>query len=307
MTTLILGMTGHLQGSVARRLLAQGKPVRAMTRTPEKLTQLADLGVEVIQGDLRDPDSLTRACAGATAVINASTAFASKGANTARAVDLDGALALIEAARAAGVHHFVQTSIYGARHNHPIDIWRYKYTTEQRLKNSGLSYSIVQPIAFMELWMEVLAGRLMQNKPAMIFGGGMNPVNFVSHDDVATFLLIALDDPSARNQTIVACGPENLSCVQLVETVGRAAKRPVTLTRIPLPMLRVLSVAVRPFNEMFARQAASGVMMDTTNMAFDPAVTLTRYPISLSRAADVAQRLYAPGVAGIDALSAHQA
>lgn len=292
MTTLILGMTGHLEGNVARRLLAQGKPVRALARAPEKLADLAALGAEVVAGDLRDPDSLARACKGATAVINATTAFASQGANTARAVDLEGNAALIEAARAAGVTHFVQTSIYGVRADHPLDIYRYKYATEQRLKASGMSYSIVRPMAFMELWMEILAGPLLKGKPAMVFGPGVKPINFVSREDVASFLLIALENPDARGQTIVACGPENLSQVQVVETVARAAGRPVKINRLPLPMLRVMSVAARPFSEMFARQAAGGVVMNTSDMSYDPGPTLARYPMTLARLEDVARRMY---------------
>ena len=299
MTTLILGMTGHLAGNVARRLLAQGQPVRVMARTPSKLADLVKEGAEVVAGDLRDPASLARAVAGASAVINAATAFDSKGSNTGRAVDLRGNAALIEAARAAGVSHFVQTSIYGARANHPIDLWRYKYATEQRLKASGMSYSIVRPTNFMELWMDVLAGPLFQGKPATVFGPGVKANNFISVEDVAKFLLIALQDPAARGQTIVACGPENLSQVQLVETVARVAGKPLKISHVPLPMLRVMSVAARPFSESFARKAAGGVLMNTGEMAFDPSVTLASYPVTLTSPEDVARRLYAPSAAPV--------
>ncbi len=55
---LIVGASGRLGGAVARRLLAEGQPVRAMSRAPAKLEDLQALGAEVVAGDLRDPDSL---------------------------------------------------------------------------------------------------------------------------------------------------------------------------------------------------------------------------------------------------------
>ncbi|HEU0025864.1 MAG TPA: SDR family oxidoreductase [Ktedonobacterales bacterium] len=290
---LILGTSGHMAGIVARRLLAEGKPVRVLSRAPEKQSELKSLGAEVVVGDLRDPDSLARACKGATAIVNAATGFASQGANTARAVDLEGNLALIEAARAAGVGHVVQISIVGARADHPVDLWRYKYQTEQRLKASGLSHTILRPTAFMELWMTIIAEPITQDKPAMIFGRGVNPINFISVEDVASFVMIALEDPAARGQTITIGGPENLSMTQVAETVGRVTGRPVTMRHIPLPMMRLMGALAGPFNEMFARQSRAGVVMDTADMTFDPSETLTRFPMTLTRLEQAARRRYA--------------
>jgi uncharacterized protein YbjT (DUF2867 family) len=296
---LITGTTGHMAGIVARRLLAEGKPVRALTRSPAKLADLAALGAEVVTGDLRDPASLARACDGVSGVVNAATAFAGKGADTAPAVDGEGNRALIAAARAADVGRFVQVSIFDARPNHPLDLWRYKYATEQALKASGIPYAILRPRSFMELFMGIVAGPIVRGKPAMIFGPGVNPINWISVEDVATYALIALEDPAALGQTIEAGGPENVSLVQMAETVGRVTGKPVTMRHIPLPMLRVMSVAARPFSPGFARQAAAGVMMNASDMRFDPSATLRRFPVALSRMEEVARRLYAPDAAPV--------
>jgi uncharacterized protein YbjT (DUF2867 family) len=290
---LIVGASGRLGGIVARRLLAQGKPVRALSRTPEKLTELKSLGAEIVQGNVRDPGSLARACKGASAVIAAAHAFDSAGANTSRAVDGSGNLALIEAAGAAGVSHFVLVSIVGARADHPVDMWRYKYEAERRLKASGLSHTILRPTAFMELWMSIIAEPVTQGKPAMIFGRGVNPINLISVEDVASFVMIALDDPAARGQTITIGGPENPTMTQIAETVGRVTGRPVTMRHIPLPMMRLMGALAGPFSEAFARQSRAGVIMDTTDMTFDPSETIERFPVKLARLEEVARRRYA--------------
>ncbi|HKS71064.1 MAG TPA: SDR family oxidoreductase, partial [Ktedonobacterales bacterium] len=177
---LIVGASGRLGGTVARRLLAEGRPVRALSRRPEKLGELARLGAEVVAGDLRDPTSLARACGGAEIVFSAAHAFDGKGANQPRTVDDAGNRALIDAARAASVGHFVLTSILQARPDHPVDLWRRKAAAERHLRASGLSYTILRPTAFMELWATIVAEPILKQGKALIFGHGTNPINFVS-------------------------------------------------------------------------------------------------------------------------------
>ncbi|MBK6843871.1 MAG: NmrA family NAD(P)-binding protein [Gemmatimonadetes bacterium] len=61
---LVAGASGQLGGTVARLLLAEGFPVRALARRREPLRPLADLGAEIVAGDLRDAGAVRQACAG---------------------------------------------------------------------------------------------------------------------------------------------------------------------------------------------------------------------------------------------------
>lgn len=289
---LIVGASGRLGGIVARQLLAQGRPVRAMSRSPQKLSALAQAGAEVVVGDVRNPASLAQACRGAEQVVSAVHAFNSVGDNTPRTVDDQGGRRLIEAASAAGVRHFVMLSIYGARADHPIDVFRAKVSAEQALRGSGLSFTILRPTAFMELWLDIMAEPMRAQGRALIFGRGVNPINFVSVEDVARFVLIGLLDPQARGQLIEVGGPENLSLTQVVAIIERVTGRVARKQHIPLPALQALSVAARPIRPAFARRAASGVLMDTQDMRFDPAPTLSRFPGELRRMEDVARERF---------------
>ena len=60
MNVLVVGATGVMGREAVQLLLSAGMRVRAMTRTPEKASELQKLGAEVIQGDLIDPRSLPR-------------------------------------------------------------------------------------------------------------------------------------------------------------------------------------------------------------------------------------------------------
>src|SRR5262245_39032199 len=99
---LVVGATGNLGGAVCEALRGQGKPVRAMVREtsdPERVRRLEELGAELVRGELRDPESLARACRGAATVVSGATTIGSLGSDSISAVDRDGQKALVAAAR----------------------------------------------------------------------------------------------------------------------------------------------------------------------------------------------------------------
>lgn len=290
---LIVGASGSLGGAVARRLLDAGRPVRAMSRTPATLAELHARGADVVAGDLRDAGSLARACQGVDVVLAAAHAFVkNQGGNVPQAVDDAGNRHLMDAARAAGVRHFVLTSIHGVRADHPVDMFRCKYRAEQYLRASGLSYTILRPTAYMELWLEIIGQPMAQKGRAIIFGRGNNPINFVSVEDVARFAEIALDDERARGRAIEIGGPENLTLLQFAATIERVTGRVASKQHIPLPMMRVMAVLMRLINPEFSQQIRSGIVMDTADMTFDPTETLKLFPMELTPLERVARKRY---------------
>ena len=92
-------------------------PVKGLVRRgadPAKIDNLRKLGVELVEGDLKEPSSLEPACRGAKALIStASSMLSHREGDSIQTVDLDGQTHLIEAAKAAGVEHFVFISFRG--------------------------------------------------------------------------------------------------------------------------------------------------------------------------------------------------
>jgi uncharacterized protein YbjT (DUF2867 family) len=289
---LIVGASGNLGKATVRRLLAAGERVRAMSRAPEQLADWAAQGVEVVRGDLLDPASLARACAGVEGVLAAAHAFDSRGGNVPQAVDDAGNRRLMDAARLAGVRHFVLTSILTASADHPVDLFRCKYRAEQYLLASGLSYTILRPTAYMETWVALIGDPLVRTGKAMIFGRGTNPINFVAVEDVAQVAVAALTERAPGGRGIAICGPENLSLTQVAQTVDHALGRHSPQRHIPRAMLRLMGTAARPFNRTFARQATAAYWMDTADMHGDPTALLAEFPMEMTRLEAVAQRLY---------------
>jgi len=295
---LVAGASGRLGNRVARLLLARGTPVRAISRDVSRLAELTRLGAEPVAADLRDPASLARACENVEKVVAAAHAFTGTGDNNPVSVDDAGNRHLIDACRNAGVEHFVFTSVRGARPDHPLDFFRIKFRVEEYLRTSGLSYGILRPSAFMEFWAALLGQPIVERGRTTIFGRGTNPVNFVSVADVAQFVLIALDNPAARNQVIEVGGPENLSLVQVAAIFERVTGRTGKKSHVPLPVMRVMAVLMRPFNPALGRQIAAGVHMDTADQTLDMTDTLTRFPVQLTRLEEIVRAQFAASQVG---------
>jgi len=276
---LIVGASGRLGSVVAQRLLAQGKSVRAMTRTPASVEHLKQQGAEVVLGDLRDPASLARACQGATQVVAAAHALVGKGDNNPKTVDEAGHRSLIDAAKAVGVQHLVHMSIQGIGPNSPLEFHRIKYHTEEYLRASGLNFTILRSCLFMDTCAFFVGQPILEQGKITIFGRGTNPINFVAVEDVARFVLLALDDPRARNQIIEVGGPENLTMNQVVDLFERARGRSAKKSHVPLPMMRVMSQVMRPINPPLSRQIGLGVFMDTADLRYDMTETLKTFPL----------------------------
>ncbi len=288
---LIVGASGRLGGTVAKRLLAQGKAVRLMTRTPSNLVHLKQQGAEVVSGDLRNPASLLSACEGVEQVLAAAHALTGKGDNNPQTVDDAGNRQLIDTARAAGVKHFVFLSILGASPDAPVEFFRIKYHTEEYLRASGLSFTIIRPSAFMDLWAQLIGLPILEQGKTTIFGRGNNPINFVAVEDVARFVCIAFENSRTRNEVIEVGGLENLTLNQVAETFERVSGRQAKKRHIPLPMMRAMSILMQPINPALSRQIRLGVFMDTANLCYDITEMSRTFGVQLTTMEDIARRV----------------
>ena len=236
MTVLVVGATGLLGGRVCKELAAQGKPVAGMVRSASddtKVGALREAGVELIEGDLKDPTTLQRACQGPTAVISTASASMSRQAgDNIQSVDLDGQRSLIDAAKAAGVGKFVYISFSG---NMTTDapVTAAKRAIEQHLQNSGLDYTILRCGFLMEVMVAPIVGFDYANAKAVVYGSGDNPLSLLSMDDVARMCVLCLDKPEASNAVIEFGGPEPVTLHQLVSTFEEVKGQPFEMQHVP--------------------------------------------------------------------------
>ena len=275
---LIVGATGILGSEICRLLAEKGEPVRALVRAtsnPDKVAQLKALKADVVVGDLKDRRSLDAACRGVGAVIStASSTLSRQQGDSIESVDQEGQLNLVDAAEAAGVKHFVLISFP----NVDIDfaLQRAKRAVEGRVQRSGMSYTILQPTFFTEVWLSPALGFDPKNAKAQIYGSGHHKISWISFQDVAKFAVAALDPRLAPNAIIKLGGPEALSPLEAVRLAEQVVGKPIEIQYVPEEALRAQhSAATDSLQQSFAGLMLYYAGGDVIEMA----ETLRTFPI----------------------------
>jgi len=257
---LVVGATGLLGREICRILRERGAPLRALARSgSDKRAELTALGVELATGDLKDPASLRSACKGIDVVITTATAVSHRAAgDSLDTVDRKGNLALLEAARSAGVRRFVYVSVSPT---FPANcaLIRNKRLVEREIRGSGLEWVILQPPAFQEIWLSPIMGWDFPGGKGQVFGSGKRPVAFVAIRDVAVVAAEAALRKDFGNRDIPFGGPEALAPNAVARIAEDAAGRPFQIKRVKLGPLKILRVVLAPFAPIPASLISLGI------------------------------------------------
>lgn len=292
---LVVGSTGHVGSAVCRLIVEDGKPVRALVRSssdPERLEALRAAGVELARGDLREPATLESALAGVHTVVSTATAIAAPTAdNRLDNVDADGHAALVDAARQAGVRHFIFVSFSGGLE---IDtpLRSAKRGTERLLRESGMHFTILRPTAFMEIWLTPLVGFDPAAGNAVVFGSGAEPISYISAADVARICAMCVDNPAVHDRTIEIGGPEAVAPLEAVRIAEELAGQSIAVQHVPREALRAqYEAATDPVQKTMAGLPYAFADGDV----IDSAASLPEFPIAMRTVREhIAQLVRAP-------------
>jgi NADH dehydrogenase len=290
---LVVGATGALGGEICSRRVKAGKSVRALVRkssNPERVEALRSQGVELARGDLTDRASLDAACRGVHTVFSTATAIQSQQeGNTLDRVDREGQANLVDAARAAGVKRFVFISFRGTK-DYDFPLQAAKRATGERLKASGIPWTIIEASVFMEVWLGPHLGFDAAGGRARVYGSGERKISWVSYRDVAALAVAAAEDPEAANRTIEVGGPEAFSYNEVIRIFEERSGREFEVERVPEDALDTMRKNARtPIEETFAALMLFVGRGDEIDMR----QTLARYPRRMTTVREYADRVLA--------------
>lgn len=296
---LVVGATGQLGLAAVKELLAGGRVVRALVRSPEAASRLRSLGAEAAMGDLTQPATLAAACQGiAQVVATANASVPTRAADTFEAVERDGYRNLVRASSEAGVRRFVFTSVPRSRHAARSVFFRLKRETEQLIAASGMDYVVFQADVFMDVAFAMMGSAIpLQGseaatalrpfafannhfnrvkdsiegrRTAMIPGDGSVRHAFICVDDVARFLAAAAaGGPSGVH---ILGGPEALTFLDVVRLYEKVLGVELKVKKAPAVVFRILSHVLRPFNPAAANLMLLNFVGATEETLADPAV-----------------------------------
>ena len=224
-TLFVTGASGQLGRRVVELLLEKGAgKIVAGTRKPEKLADLAARGVTVRQVDFENGKELEAALAGADRVLIIST----------DAIDRPGRRlaqhkAAVAAAVAAGVKHAVYTSMPNPETS-PVVFAPDHLGTEQALKASGLTYTILRNCWYTDFLIPGLAAAVASGKLTTATGNGGAP--YVTREDCAQAAAAALASTDTSNKTWNITGPESVTYAELAKLASELTGRPVTFESV---------------------------------------------------------------------------
>ena len=288
-TILVAGATGFLGSEICRQLISKNKNVRGLVRATSdsnKVAQLKESGVETIEGDLKNKDSLENALRGVSAIISTvSSTLSRQEGDSIQTVDYEGQTNLIDAAINAGVSQFVYVSFCAMQGEFPLQTAKRK--VEKHLAESGLNYTILQPTYFMEVWLSPVLGFDYPNAKATIYGEGKNKISWIAIKDVASFAVASLDNPAAKNKIIELGGPAALSPLEVVNIFEATKGKKFELQFVPEEAIRAQRDGARdPLSESFA-----ALMLGVVNGSeIDMKNTISLFPIQLTSVNEYARK-----------------
>lgn len=226
--TLVTGATGQQGGAVAHALLAAGQTVRALTRDFARAETLTNAGARVIVGDMTDPQGMKRAFQGVARAFLMGTPYADGPEAEWRQLKT-----CIDAAQDAGVKHVVYSSVQRAADLTDVSHYAQKLRAEEYLHASGLSWTILRPVLFMDNFgAEALAGNLLAGR----LHAPMPPhvaTQLVAVDDISRAAATVLAAPEKWAGKTLDLAGDTLTWEEIAQAIGTAIGR--TVDFYPLP------------------------------------------------------------------------
>jgi nucleoside-diphosphate-sugar epimerase len=309
---LVTGATGFTGAALATHLAARGDRTRALARRtsdPETRRRLSAAGIELVEGDLRDAESLNRACDGIDVVYHIAALYrqAGLGAQEYRAVNADAVRGLFQAAQRGGVRRIVHCSTVGVHGDverppanedaplRPGDVYQETKLQGEQIAREAASHSGVEVVVarptgiygpgdrrLLKLFREVARQRFI------MLGRGQVYYHLTYIDDLVEGFRLCGEVPQAAGRTYILAGPEVTTLDELVGLIAEEAgvrKRTWHLPVWPVWAAGALCEAICfPFRlspplyrrrvDFFTKSRAFDISRARAELGYDPCVGL---------------------------------
>jgi uncharacterized protein YbjT (DUF2867 family) len=208
MKAFVAGATGETGRRIVQELIARNIPVRALVRDIEKAKGILSPEVELVVGDVLQPETLTAALGNSTVLLVATGAKPSFDPTGPYKVDFEGTKNLVDVAKNKGIEHFVLvSSLCTSQLFHPLNLFwlilLWKKQAEEYIQKSGLTYTIVRPGGLKNE--DNLDAIVMQSADTLFDGS-------IPRQKVAQVAVEALFEADARNKIVeIVAKPEATS------------------------------------------------------------------------------------------------
>ena len=250
LNVLVTGATGKQGGHLVRELLSRGHSVRALTRKPESpaATALAERGVTIVPGDFDDQGSLERAARRVDTIFAMGTPF-----GTDVETEIREGINIVRAASAAGVSHLVYSSVAGADRVTGIPHFDSKAEVEKEIRRSGVPFTIVAPVFFMENFLaDFMAAGLAQGSISMALPATRR-LQQIALADIAQFNALVIERRESFLGKRIDIASDELTSATVAAVISEVSGRQIEYTALPIDAVRQWSEDQARMMEWFDR------------------------------------------------------
>jgi NADH dehydrogenase len=243
----IIGGSGFLGRHITRALARQGHRIRIAVRRPDLAGHLQPMGfpgqIMPVQCNLRYPESVDAACAGADVVINLVGVLFSSGGQSFSALHAHGARVAARAAKNAGASQFIQMSAIGADEGSGAAYARTKAEGERAAHEEFPGAIVLRPsIVFgpEDNFFNQFAAMARFSPALPLIGGGHTVFQPVFVGDIAEAVAKLVAAGEANGKTYELGGPQKMSFREVLEYVLKVTGRSRLLVPLPFPVARII-------------------------------------------------------------------
>jgi uncharacterized protein YbjT (DUF2867 family) len=283
----VTGGTGFVGTNVVRAL--GDRPLRIMVRDRAKHRGLISEQIELVEGDVTNPDSLRSAMDGCTAVLHLVAIIEPSSGQSFDGNIRKGTENVLNEAHAAGVSRYFQMSAIGAQDNPEFPYHQAKWRAEQAVKASGLEWTIFRPSVIYgpgDGFISVLAGVIRSFPIIPVVGDGKSRFQPIQVGDVANAIAHAVNDPSTTGKTLDLVGPDILTYEEMLDTIAASLGKHKRKLHLPVGLMKLVVAASKPLPKSIRPPVTSEQlkMLALDNTSDHPATAelLGRAPVRLA-------------------------
>lgn len=260
---LIVGATGKQGGAAVSALLNShnGPSIRALTRNTSSTSAeaLKAKGVETVRGDLLDKASLVQALQGVNAAF-----LVTDPSGVGVEKEVKQGETFFAAAKEANVAHIIFTSVQSADTARSVPHFNSKYLIEEQLKQSGLNYTILRPVAFMDNIPFTGFARFGALSFFNSILGPRYPLPWIAVEDIGKIAAKILLSPASFNGQTIDLASESLNMDQITDSFQKATgSRP---WKLRLPHFLVMAILPYDFKQMVRFWLAQNFSADNKSL-----------------------------------------
>lgn len=245
---IVYGGTGYYGRKVVEKLINKGEKVKVVSRNIEKAKKILGEKAEISEGDILDPETISKSLKDITAIIICLSAMNPGQIRQMKRIEQDSVFEIMEKADKAGISRLVYMSGYEIREQllqdlNIIEFGEIKLNVEKKITSSDFNWTILGDAPSYEIFFAFI-----RNGKMTVPGGGLRAIPCISAEDVGEITAQAVLRNDLKGRRLKLTGPKAYTFPEAAFLISGLSEKKIKHLKIPLPVFNIISIVLMPFN-----------------------------------------------------------